>query len=159
MIRTETEYRRTARLAAASQARLASERKKLTRAGLSSDEIRLRTDLAQGLLDDLLAELRAYERLKAGDFKDPAAFEHLGEALVGLRIAAKLTQRELARKLGVHESQVSRDERYAYQGATFERLMRVLEALGVRAQLSFAPLAPPAPPATGRKRAARRRAA
>lgn len=159
MIRTETEYQRTSRLAAASQARLASERKKLARSGLSPDEIRLRTDLAQGLLDDLLSELRAYERLKAGDFQDPAAFEHLGQALVGLRIAAKLTQRELARKLGVHESQVSRDERYAYQGATFERLTRVLEALGVRAQFSFAPLAPSAPPSAGRKRGTRRRAA
>jgi len=37
----------------------------------------------------------------------------------------------LAERLGVHESQVSRDERNEYNGVTVERADRILEALGV----------------------------
>ena len=40
--------------------------------------------------------------------------------------------RERAERLGVHESQVSRDERNDYRGVTAERAQRILEALGVR---------------------------
>lgn len=141
MIRTEAEYRRTTQITAATEARLARERKRLAKAGHSQGEIAARLDLAQGTLDELRAEAQAYERLKRGEFRGADEFEHLGEALVGLRIAAGLSQRALAQKLGVHESQVSRDERYAYQGATFERLKRVLAALGFDVRLSFSPLA------------------
>jgi transcriptional regulator with XRE-family HTH domain len=38
---------------------------------------------------------------------------------------------ELATLLGVHESQVSRDERNEYGSITVERASRILEALGV----------------------------
>jgi transcriptional regulator with XRE-family HTH domain len=51
--------------------------------------------------------------------------------LIGVRIALGLSQRELAEKLGVHESQVSRDERNEYYGIAVERVSRILEALGV----------------------------
>jgi len=50
---------------------------------------------------------------------------------VALRIALGLTQRELAERLGVHESQVSRDERNEYHAVTVERASRILDALGV----------------------------
>ena len=39
---------------------------------------------------------------------------------------------QLAERLGVHESQVLRDERNDYRGVTAERAQRILEALGVR---------------------------
>ena len=52
--------------------------------------------------------------------------------MVALRIAQGVTQRELARRLGVSESQVSRDERNEYFGITLERATRVVEALGFR---------------------------
>jgi transcriptional regulator with XRE-family HTH domain len=41
-----------------------------------------------------------------------------------------MTQRELAEKLRVHESQVSRDERNEYHGITVERASRILDAIG-----------------------------
>jgi transcriptional regulator with XRE-family HTH domain len=52
--------------------------------------------------------------------------------LIAVRIAQGVTQRELAKRLGVHESQVSRDERNEYFGITLERAARVLDALGAR---------------------------
>jgi transcriptional regulator with XRE-family HTH domain len=42
------------------------------------------------------------------------------------------SQRELAKRLGVPESQVSRDERNEYFGITLERAVRILDALGVK---------------------------
>ncbi len=55
----------------------------------------------------------------------------IGQLLVALRIAQGITQRELAERLGVHGSQVSRDERNEYHGVTVERVQRILDALGV----------------------------
>jgi transcriptional regulator with XRE-family HTH domain len=52
--------------------------------------------------------------------------------LIALRIARGLTQRQLADRLGVPESQVSSDERNEYHGVTIERAARILDALGVR---------------------------
>jgi len=42
-----------------------------------------------------------------------------------------MSQRELASLLGVHDSQVSRDERNEYHGITVERATMILEAMGV----------------------------
>jgi hypothetical protein len=39
---------------------------------------------------------------------------------------------ELAKPLDVHDSQVSRYERYEYFGITLERAIRILDALNVR---------------------------
>ena len=53
----------------------------------------------------------------------------MGRLLIGLRIANGLSQRELADRLCVAESQVSRDERNEYHGVTMERAQRVLLTL------------------------------
>ena len=53
---------------------------------------------------------------------------------MALRIAKGLTQRELAEHLGVHQSQVSRDERNEYHGITLERARRILHAMNVDVQ-------------------------
>jgi ribosome-binding protein aMBF1 (putative translation factor) len=43
-----------------------------------------------------------------------------------------VSQRKLARRLEVHESQVSRDERNEYFGITLESTIKKLDALNVR---------------------------
>ena len=45
-----------------------------------------------------------------------------------------MTQQELAERLGVLPSQVSRDERNEYYGATVERIQQVMEAMGMVAK-------------------------
>ena len=47
-----------------------------------------------------------------------------------------MSQRELAAKLEVHESQVSRDERNEYHGITVDRAIKILDTLGVKLQTS-----------------------
>jgi transcriptional regulator with XRE-family HTH domain len=65
--------------------------------------------------------------------------------LIALRIALGLTQRQLAERLGVHESQVSRDERNEYHGVTVERASRLLDALGVNLLSHFTRPVVPSP--------------
>lgn len=77
-------------------------------------------------------EVESYERLKKGQFSEFENLEGLGQVLIGLRIARGMTQRQLAEKLGVSETMVSRDERNEYHGITVERAMRVLDAIGAR---------------------------
>ena len=49
--------------------------------------------------------------------------------MIAYRIYLGLSQQELADRLGVSASQVSRDERNEYYGATLERLQEVMEAM------------------------------
>jgi DNA-binding XRE family transcriptional regulator len=85
----------------------------------------------------LVEEVEAYERLKRGDLGELDNLHGLGRTLVALRIALGLMQRELAERLDVNESQVSRDERNEYQGITVDRASRILDALGVTLKSAF----------------------
>ena len=85
----------------------------------------------------LAEEVESYERLQRGDVGELTNLHGLGRMLVALRIALGFTQRELAERLGVHESQVSRDERNEYHGITVERVSRILDALGVQLASRF----------------------
>ncbi len=89
-------------------------------------------------------EVKSYERLRRGDLGELQNLHGLGRTLVALRIALGLTQRELAERLEVHESQVSRDERNEYHGITVDRASRILDALGVELRSIFRPLPAPA---------------
>ena len=85
-------------------------------------------------LRDLLSveEVESYERLKRGEFDELENLRGPGHMLISVRIAQNISQRELAKRLGVHESQVSRDERNEYFGITLERAAKVLDALNVK---------------------------
>ncbi len=88
----------------------------------------------------LQEEAWTYERVRRGDKKELARFQELGQILIALRIVSGLSQRELALRLGVHESQVSRDERNDYHGVTIERADRIIsETLGFELAYSVAP--------------------
>ena len=63
---------------------------------------------------------------------------YLGQMLIGVRIAMGLSQRELAEKLGQHESQVSRDERNEYFGITVDSGTRLNPKLTINSRISIA---------------------
>jgi DNA-binding XRE family transcriptional regulator len=112
-------------------ARLKEQESKLREMGLSKPEIKRAMDPMRSFHAQLQEEVESYERLKRGEFDEVRNFEGLGTLLIALRIYQGISQRELADRLGVHESQVSRDERNEYRGITLERANRVLEGLGV----------------------------
>lgn len=85
-------------------------------------------------LSDLDAELRDYEALRDGSTASLApitSLANLPQALIRARIARRLTQRELAERLGLREQQVQRYEAGDYAGASIARLQEVADALGL----------------------------
>lgn len=111
----------------------------LEKLDLSKAEIRRGMAPLVTFHDQLQEEVQRYERLRRGDKKELANLQELGQILIGLRIVSGLTQRQLAERLGVHESQVSRDERNDYHGVTIDRANRIIEALGFVLRYSLVP--------------------
>jgi transcriptional regulator with XRE-family HTH domain len=98
---------------------------------------RLHEAMIEGLgsqLDDLREELNEYEALRGGKIKTRVFSSLLDfpSALIEGRIAGRLTQKELAAKLGIPEQQIQRYEKTRYAGATIERLQEVAEALRIK---------------------------
>ncbi len=131
MIRSEHEYREAVDRIDEEAGRLKQQEEKLVEMGLGPDEVKRAMDPMMSFHQQLKDEVETYERLRRGEFNELRNFEGMGQLLVALRIAQGISQRELADRLGVHESQVSRDERNEYHGITVERAQRVLDALGV----------------------------
>ena len=131
MIRNEKEYQEAVERILQEKDRLAKQEAELKAMGLGPDNVKRALDPMRSFHEQLEEEVRSYERLKRGEFDEVLNLRGLGQLLVSLRIARSLTQRQLAEKLGVHETQVSRDERNEYHGITLERAAKILEALGV----------------------------
>ena len=132
MIRNETEYQEASARLAEERKRLADHRSRLAQAGLGDEEIKRVIDPMESFHLQLKEEVESYERLKRGEFEELDNLRGLGQLLISLRIARGISQRDLARRLDVHESQVSRDERNEYFGITLERAIKILDALNVR---------------------------
>lgn len=129
MIRTEAEYQRTRKSVDESVEHLRIEREKLAEDGFSEAEIRRGLDPQLSFLEQRKEELEEYEKLCRGEIGEIKSYQSTGRLLIALRIARGLSQKQLAERLGVHESAVSRDERNEYHGITIERATRVFEAL------------------------------
>jgi hypothetical protein len=132
MIRNETEYQEALKRIADEKARLAQYAANWRAKGYGSDEVAALSEPLESFHLQLVEEVQSYERLKQGQFGEFENLQGLGQVLIGVRIARGMTQRQLAERLGVNETMVSRDERNEYHGITVDRARRVLEALGVR---------------------------
>jgi transcriptional regulator with XRE-family HTH domain len=92
-------------------------------------------------IDELRAQIKRYEDLRDGrvNQRELEGFLDLLTALVEARIAAGLTQKALAERLGLQEQQVQRWEANLYSGVGMERLQEVADALGmgVRETVSY----------------------
>jgi DNA-binding Xre family transcriptional regulator len=78
-------------------------------------------------------DLDRYEALKAGKVKKRRiqSLRELPVLLIEGRIAAGLTQRQLADRLGLPEQQIQRYEATMYSGVSLDRLQEVADALGL----------------------------
>ena len=132
MIRNETEYKEAVARLGAERDRLKEHAVRLKDAGLGADEIKRVVDPMESFHLQLQEEVESYERLRRGEFDDLDNFRGFGHLLIAMRIAQGISQRELAKRLDVHESQISRDERNEYFGITLERAVKILDALNVR---------------------------
>ena len=85
-------------------------------------------------LEELKRELQEYAALRSGKRRVIAlgSIEELPKTLIQARIAAGLSQEELAAKLGLKPQQVQRYEATNYQSASLERVNEILRVLGVK---------------------------
>jgi transcriptional regulator with XRE-family HTH domain len=133
MIRNERQYRITKAQVEEFErtTRSLAERKP---SGVHPRIIQAQRDAIQSQVEELREELTAYEALQKGGARilELTSLEQLPGALIQGRIAAGLTQRELAERLGMKEQQLQRYEATNYAGASLERIRSIMSALGVK---------------------------
>jgi HTH-type transcriptional regulator / antitoxin HipB len=85
------------------------------------------------IIGGLKQEIAEYEQLKSGDVLTfvLGSIEDLPTILIKARIAAGLTQKDLAEKIGIQEQQIQRYEANHYGSASFDRLRTIATALKV----------------------------
>lgn len=135
MIRTDAEYKEAYARLRADMSAFDAQRQQLVDAGLSGEQLVRALQPLQAFNDQLSEELEVYERMRRGDFEPITDLNSIGRLLIGLRIWSGFNQRQLAEKLGVSESLVSRDERNEYHGITVERAQRIFDVLRARVHL------------------------
>jgi len=132
MIRSEQEYRKALDRLEQDLVVLKEQKTQLEELGLKGEELTRALQPMQSFHEQLREEVEMYERMKRGDLGALRNLTSIGRWLIGVRIAKGLTQQQLAERLGVAPSQVSRDENNDYHGISVDRAQRILEALGVR---------------------------
>lgn len=135
MIRTDSEYRDALKRLQQDRQVIEMQTERLQAMRLSDTEVERALEPARSFHEQLREEVEVYERMRRGDIAPVESLMDIGRVLVGLRIARGLTQRELAERMDVSESQVSRDERNDYHGISMERAERIVRALQGRVRL------------------------
>jgi len=96
----------------------------------------LHRDSYQSQVNELKEEIAEYERLLNCDKNQPIkinveSLNKVPDALIKARIAAKISQNELADLLGIEQQRVQQYEDTDYQCASFVEILEVSTALGV----------------------------
>lgn len=136
MIKTESEYQECLKRLEDDRRAMQAQREKLEELSLPADQIELVMAPLLSFNCQLKEEVEWYERVKRRDFGVFTQLTEIGPLLVALRIANGISQAELAKRLAVDVSQISRDERNEYHGISIERAERVMAALGEELQIS-----------------------
>ncbi|MCW6050160.1 helix-turn-helix domain-containing protein [Lyngbya sp. CCAP 1446/10] len=105
------------------------------------DGWQLSRDVKQSHLTALQAEIAEYETLINCSRSQPIlikvdSINKLPDALIKARIAAKISQQELAQILGIEEQRVRQYEDTDYQCASFVEILEVSTVLGVEFEIA-----------------------
>ena len=130
MIRNEKEYKEAVRRAKKDQEIMIKQKDNFKKHGLSKTEINKAMEPMISFHEQLNEEIEWYERVKCQDFMVINRLQQVGQLLIALRIASGLSQKDLAKCLGVMGAQVSRDERNEYHGITLERAQKIMDVFG-----------------------------
>lgn len=129
MIKTEAAYRKAVEKLQEDLEIIEKEMERFRSLGLTDEEVRIAIEPQITFHEQMKEEVDYYEKIKRGDFGQCVNLNNIGRLLVAYRIYLGISQQELADRLDVSESQVSRDERHEYYGATKERIQDVMEAM------------------------------
>lgn len=137
MIRSETEYQKAIERVKREKELIEKTKTNLKKEGLKSKEIERALNPLLSFTAQLEEEIETYEKVKRGDFEALENFDGLGRSLIALRINKNFSQKELADKLEIAESQISRYEKNEYRGISIERVNEILNALNAKAVTKF----------------------
>lgn len=134
MIKNEKQYRITRAQVRRFQKALAELAGRIRPSNISRRLWEAQRQAAQSQMEELREQVEAYERLQFGNGKEVVleAVEDLPKALIRARIASGMTQEGLALRLGLKAQQVQRYEATEYESASFARILKVVQALGLR---------------------------
>lgn len=134
MIKNEKQYRITKAQARRFREVLAELTRQERPPNLSPRLWQAQRDAAESQWNELQELIDAYELLHMGKSKELLleAVEDLPKTLIRARIASGMTQEGLAHRLGVKTQQVQRYEATEYESASFARICKVVQALGLR---------------------------
>ena len=133
MITNERRYRITKAALQRLEENLAAQDARNPSPGVDSCIHRAMREAIASEAEELRGQLLHYEQLRDGHIteREITSLRELPTALIEARIAARLTQRELAASIGVAEQQIQRWEAHDYAGVNLERLQSIADALGV----------------------------
>lgn len=129
MIKTESAYKKALEKLRADKAFIQEQKKELERMELTKEQVEKALQPSITFHEQLKEEVVYYERIRRGEFDTIINLQNLGKSLIAYRIYLGMSQQELADRLGVSASQVSRDERNEYYGATLERIQQVMDVM------------------------------
>ncbi len=132
MIKNERQYRITKAQAAKLGAALESFSAQAADDGKTHPRlVKAQADALRSQLESLQGELREYEGIKEGDIPPPdlSYIAAVPQDLIRARIAAGLSQKELAERLGMPEQQIQRYESTEYESVSFARIAEIAEVL------------------------------
>jgi len=134
MIKNEREYRITKAHLAGFEGGLVANDERDFPANVDLSMKKLMHDAIASEIEVLRAQVNHYEKLRDGHItsREITSLHELPAALIEARIAARLTQRQLAKRVGVAEQQIQRWEANDYSGVGVDRLQEIADALGVQ---------------------------
>lgn len=134
MIKNARQYQLTKSQRQRFEAALLAARKAAASGGDTSELRQLEIDALASQVETLTQEVQEYDALTSGRTKvlEATSFDDLPRVLIQARIAAGLSQKDLADRLGLKEQQVQRYEATDYESASLSRINEVVRALGLR---------------------------
>jgi ribosome-binding protein aMBF1 (putative translation factor) len=95
--------------------------------------VKAQRDALESQIAELEAQLKEYEKLRSGKLKKlkKSRFQDLPLELIRARIARGMTQKDLAKELGLKEQQIQRYEETEYASASLARVYEVIKALDI----------------------------
>jgi transcriptional regulator with XRE-family HTH domain len=136
MIKNDRQYKITKSQAERFRSAASEIKEKLTHPVGEDESLKLQLQLSalEAQLGDLETDLRSYESLQENrnESMEITSLNELPSVLVKARIASRLSQKQLAEKLGLKEQQIQRYEATDYAGANLSRIDQIVQALGVK---------------------------
>lgn len=133
MIRNEKQYRITRAQVRRFEAALAELAGQERPSNIAPRLWKAQGQAARCQMAELREQVEAYERLQTEHSRVVVleGVEDLPNALIRARIAAGMTQESLGHRLGLKPQQMQRYEATGYESASFARILKVVEALGL----------------------------